>query len=120
MTTWFRTGSGFDEGCAPLERVDVVADLDGRPEALEAFLRRGLLGDEPLGLARLLEHRPILGELRLDDGPPLLRPGQDVSIALELHERRLALVDDGRGTLDRLLGHLEPAGVLVAGLRSAR
>ena len=116
-TTWLRIGSGFGEGWLVRERRDVVAHLDRHPEPLEALLGQGRLGDEPLRLAGLLEHRPVLDELALDDGPPLARPGQDVAIALELDQRGLALLDHAGRPADGLLGDLEAAGVLVAAAR---
>ena len=94
-------------------------DLDRLAEALVALLGGVALGDEALGLAGLLEHAPALGQGGLGLGPPVARAGQRVAVALELREGRLALLDRGLGLVDRLLGDLEPARVLVApGVRS--
>ena len=96
----------------PVELGDLVADDDGGPVALVALLRLGLLGVEPLGLARLLEHRPPLRERGLGLGPPLAGDGQRVAVPLEAAERVLARLELGRGIGHRVVRDLEAARVL--------
>ena len=113
----------FDAGLEDRERVrrrmaalqdgHLGGDVDGLAVAL-VTLRGGVaFRGHALGLARLLEHAPALGQGGLGVGPPVVGAREGIPIALELGERHLALVDRGTGVLDGLLGHLEPAGVPV-------
>ena len=97
-----------------LELVDLPAHVDGGAVALEPLLGLVALGDQPLGEARLLEHGPLLGQVRLRSGAVVARLGERVAVPLQLRERRLAVALRGGRLGEVRLGGLDPAGVLVA------
>ena len=96
------------------ERLELGSDLDRLPVALVAFGRDVTLGDDPLGLARLLEGAAPLGQGDLGLGPSVARARQGVAVALELGQRQLTLVECRLRLGDGLLGDLEAARVPVA------
>ncbi len=55
------------------QRLDLGGDVDRLAVALVALGRGVALGDDPLGLARLVEHAPPFGQGGLGLGPPLAR-----------------------------------------------
>ena len=113
-TTCSRTGNGLGEGC------DACSPASSS-ETATAWRYRSNRSCE---LARSAVSRSAWRAFSSIDRPsaetaPRSRsaargPRQRVAIALELGEGRLALVDAAVRRLDRLLGDLEPAGVLRA------
>ena len=67
------TGSGFGDGWLDGERLELGDDLDRLAVALVALHGGVALGDDPLGLAGLLEQAPALGQGGLRVGPPVAR-----------------------------------------------
>ena len=101
-----------------LQLGDLVADRDGRAVAVVLLLGGVALGGQALGLARLLEHRPPLGEGGLGLGAVLAGHGERVAVVLETLERVLAGLEPRGGFGDGVLRHLEPTRVLdAAGLQ---
>ena len=74
----------------------------------------GPLGGQALGLAGLLEHRPPLGEVASISARRSRAPDSVSRSRSSWAERQLALLDGQPRLLDRLLGDLQPAGVLGA------
>ncbi len=97
-----------------LELLDLAADVDRRCVALEALAGLVALRDEPLREPGLVEHRAVLGEGRLGDGPRLAGAGERVAVLLQLPQRCLAVPEGGGRGGEIRLCRLDPAGILVA------
>ena len=85
--------SGLGDGWVVARAWISMCDLDRLPVALVALGRGVALGGDPLGLARLLEHAPSLGEDRVGLGAAVAGGGQRVAVAFELGQRQFALLE---------------------------
>jgi hypothetical protein len=99
------------------ERLDHLARL---AVALEPLLGRGSLDGQPLGLARLLEHRAPFGQRRLGFDAPLACTRQRIAVAFQLDETVFPGLERCCRVGERRLRDLEPAGVLVAFVASSK
>ena len=79
----------------------------------ELLAHNGPIRPQPLGLARRLEHVPALGQRGLGSQACIAGLGQVVAIPLEFLESGLAVAEGLLGSIDRFVGDLETAGVLV-------
>ena len=95
------------------EDMILCVDVDRLRIALVALGRGVPLGGQALGLARLLEHAPTLGEDRLRLGSTVAGGGHRVAIAFELGEGVLPLLERRLRLLDGLLGDLELSRIPV-------
>ena len=76
-----------------LQRGDLLGHAHGGPIALESLLGRRAIGDQPLGLHRLLEQGSTLRQRRFGVGPAIARLDEAIPLLLQLGEGRFALLD---------------------------
>src|SRR5918993_1022953 len=101
-------------GVASVEGGQLVPDDDRGPVPLVAFPRGLPLGCQAFSLAGLLEQGPPLVERLLGLGPALACLRQRVAITFQPGQRVLARAELAGHVGDRVLGDLQPAGVLGA------
>ncbi len=113
-TTWRMTGRALTEGWCLRRLASSSLTATAATEPLEAFLGDIALGDQPFGLARLLEERAPLSEGRLDLRPVLPGRRHRVPVPLELPQCEVALLHGRLGARNPVLDDLQAPGILVA------